>query len=476
MPVKTAKLIPFPRPERRRAEELEFLPAALEIVETPVSPLGRIMLWTIVALVTIAILWACFGKVDIIATATGRIIPSGQVKLIQPFEIGVVKAIRVADGDHVHAGDLLIALDPTTNEADSDRVARDLVQARLDAARLLATLAGNTDSFVAPEGAEPMLVESARRQLAAALAEQQAKLEGLDRQIAGKQAERDEAKATIAKVAAELPLAQQRVDIYDKLRENEYSSKVEALQAHEQLVGAQHDGAVAKHQLEAAEAAIQALTQQRQQAEAGFRQQTLDDLGKARQKAAEEEQEHVKAVEKTGLQSLKAPVDGTVEQLAVHTIGGVVTPAETLMVVVPEGSRLQVEAMLPNREVGFVHPGQQAEVKVEAFTYTRYGLLRGTVDGVSRDALQPGSRKDGAPRDGQGDRGDGEDQGDGAPGGSVYVARVSLAETAVDTEQGRLPLEPGMTVTAEIKTGQRRVISYLLSPLLRYHHEGLRER
>jgi hemolysin D len=321
-----------------------------------------------------------------------------------------------------------------------------------------------------------MLIESAERELAASLAEHRAKLDGIDRQIAGKKAERDQAKATMAKVAASLPIVEQRVAIYDKLRENEFSSKVSALEARQQLVEAQHDGAVAAHQLEAAEAAIAALSQQRQETEAGFRQQTLDDLAKARRTAAEQEQEQVKAARKTGLQTLRAPVDGTVEQLSIHTIGGVVTPAQTLMTIVPAGSRLEVEAMLPNREVGFVHAGQAAEVKVEAFTYTRYGLLHGTVDGVSRDAVVNRADKEESGRPRRADSADDRDSGDDTRGQSTYVARVSLADTSIDTEQGRLPLEPGMAVTAEIKTGQRRVISYLLSPLLRYKHEGLRER
>jgi hemolysin D len=458
--------------ERRPADELEFLPAALEIVETPASPAGRITMLTITGLITIALLWACFGKVDIIATATGRIIPSGKEKLVQPFEIGVVRAIHVGDGDHVKAGDVLIELDPTTNAADQERIARDLVQAELDSARLTAALAGDPDKFKPPADAAAPLVEAAHRQLMAQLAEHQAKVESLDGQIAAKTAEREAAKAAIAKVAASLPLAQQKAELFEKLRANEYSSKVAALAAEQELVEAQHNGALAREQLAAAEASIDSLTQERGQAEAEFRRQALEDLAKAEQKAAEERQEQVKATERTELQTLKSSVDGTVEQLSVHTVGGVVTPAQALMVIVPDGSGLEVEAMLPNREVGFVHSGQPAEVKVEAFTYTRYGLLHGHVDGVSRDALrtdrdQPGTDRNGA---------SGEQRDAGRTESSAYVARVSLGETVVQTELGALPLEPGMAVTAEIKTGRRRVIDYLLSPLLRYHHEGLRER
>jgi hemolysin D len=472
------KLIKFPRVPalpRRNNAELEFLPAALELIETPASPLGRWMMWTIVALAIAAVAWACLGKVDIIATAPGRVIPSGQVKLIQPFEIGVVKAIHVTDGDHVHAGDVLIELDPTTNRADQDRVNRDLIQAKLDTARLTATLTGSADNFVAPAGADPVLVASARHQLVEMLSQHEAKIKGIEQQIAAKTAERDQAKSTIVKVEASLPIVQKRVDIYKKLAENQYSSKVAALEAEQQLVEARDNRAVAKHQLEAAEAAIAGLVQQKQEAGSEVRAQTLDDLAKAKQKLAELDQEQIKASQKTELQTLRAPVDGTVEQLAVHTIGGVVTPAQSLMVVVPEGSKLQIEAMLPNRDVGFVHPGQSAEVKVEAFTYTRYGLLHGTVEGVSRDVVTGGNRSK------SGDGGQGQDNRDpdaanGQHEESSYVARVSLAQASIDTEDGMRPLEPGMTVTAEIKTGRRRVIEYLISPLLRYHHEGLRER
>jgi hemolysin D len=467
-------LLPFAN-DNRLAREREFLPAALEVMETPASPLGRITMAAIGALVLAAILWAWLGKVDIIATAPGRIIPSGQVKVIQPLEIGVVKTIRVTDGDHVKAGDLLIELDPTTDRADQDRITRDRMQAEIDAARLTAALSGDADGFVAPAGADPALVEAAKRELIAELSEYRAKLDGYDRQIAEKTAERDEARSTIAKVAASLPIVEKRADIYAKLEQNEYSSKVAGLEAQQQLVEAQHNQALARHQLEGAEAAIAALRQERQGADAEFRRQALDDLAKARQKAAEEAQEQVKTMQKIGLENLRAPVDGTVEQLAAHTIGGVVTPAQALMVVVPDGSRLEVQAMLPNRDVGFVHPGQSAEVKVEAFTYTRYGLLHGKVAGISRDALQAGGRDSDRDRT-KPPSAASDDESEGGQKGSAYIARVALDQTAIDTEQGLLPLEPGMAVTAEIKTGRRRVIDYLLSPLLRYRHEGLRER
>jgi hemolysin D len=143
---------------------------------------------------------------------------------------------------------------------------------------------------------------------------------------------------------------------------------------------------------------------------------------------------------------------------------------------VPDQSKLEVEAMLPNRDAGFVHAGQTAELKVEAFNYTRYGLLHGAVRTVSRDALR--SERD-APKPQENDDGGKpppQSEQNAQPADTAYVARVSISETTVQTEQGPMPIEPGMTVTAEIKTGQRRLIDYLLSPFMRYGHEALRER
>jgi hemolysin D len=462
--------------DRRRRHELEFLPAALEIVETPASAVGRIMMGVIVVLVSVAIGWACFGQIDIVATANGRIIPSGQVKVIQPLEIGVVKTIRVADGDHVAAGDVLIENDPTTDAADRDRIARDLMQAELDIARLHAALALDPGTFVPPPSADPALADAERRQLVAQLAQHKAKIDGLDQQIAAKAAERDQAKATIAKLDDSIPLLQAKADIYDKLRENQLTSQITRLDSERQLSEAKHDRLVTTHQVEGVQAQIASLIQQRNEADAEFRRQTLDALGKATQYAAEQRQELIKAAQRSGLQELRAPVAGTVEQLSVHTIGGVVQPAQTLMVVVPDDSKLEVEAMLPNRDAGFVHAGEAAELKVEAFTYTRYGLLHGLVRSVSRDALRKEQGALSSDRDPSLAKSLPVDGKEAGPADSAYVARISLDETSVETEQGSLPLEPGMTVTAEIKTGQRRVISYLLSPFMRYRHEALRER
>lgn len=193
----------------------------------------------------------------------------------------------------------------------------------------------------------------------------------------------------------------------------------------------------------------------------------------AQRKAAGLREDLVKARERTELQALRSPVDGVAQQLAVHTVGGVVTPAQALLAVVPADSHLEIEAMVPNRDIGFIHPGQDAEIKIDTFNFTRYGLLHGKVLSLSQDAIARAT-----PQQGQSNDQKLADGGSSEPKGQelVYAARISLERTQMQIDENLVSLEPGMAATVEIKTGARRIISYLLSPLVRYGHESLRER
>ncbi len=470
------KILPFPGGAKQRdRDELAFLPAALEIVETPPSPIGRAIGATIIALFALALLWATLGKVDIVATATGKIIPTGYSKVIQPFETGVVRAIHVADGKIVKAGDVLIELDPTINEGETTHLQADLQSAQLDIARLHAALAETDDPLAAfhpPEGADPALVTMQRQFLVAQVAEHKAKIAALDGQKAQKEAELATITATINKLEAVIPTIQERVDIRKTL--NEYGSRLQYFEVLQQLIESQQERLVQQSHAHEAEAAVAAITDTRGQTVAEYRRTLFGELAEAERKAAGAAADLSKAQERTKLQLMTAPVSGEVQQLAVHTVGGVVTPAQTLMVIVPSDSRLEIEAMVSNRDIGFVHAGDEVEIKVDTFDFTRYGLLHGRVLSISADSIV---------RDVAGDKSADKPAGGAASATSEpkgqelsYAARISLDRTQMQVEDKLVNLSPGMAVTAEIKTGSRRIISYLLSPLMKYKEESLRER
>ena len=463
------------RKPRADRDDLAFLPAALEIVETPASPIGRATAYVITALFCIALAWACLGRIDIVASAKGKIVPSGRSKVIQPFETGVVRAINVHDGQVVKAGDVLIQLDPTMNDAESKHYESDLTAAQLDVARLQAELADGDPlaHFKPPIEAPADLVAVQRKFLVDQAAEQREKLGVLDRQRDQKAAERETIAATVEKLKASLPILEERLEIRRTLYEHTTGSKANYLELLQPYVEQQHELQVQNRRYDEATAAVAAITAQRAQTEEEYRRQRLGELVEAQRKAGGLSEDLIRARHRAALQMLTAPVDGTIQQLAVHTIGGVVTPAQSLLTVVPLDAHLEIEAMVQNNDIGFVHDGQEAEIKVDTFNFNRYGLLHGTVKSVSSDAIarvRPGDRANATQQD--------LDSESSEPTGQelVYTARVALGATQMDVDGKIVNLTPGMAVTVEIKTGSRRIISYLLSPLFKFRQEALRER
>jgi hemolysin D len=470
------------KPPRRTSLEREFLPAALEIIDTPPSPAGRYLSLVIIAMTAAAIAWSCIGKIDIVTSAPGRIVARGKTKIIQPVETGQVTAIRVADGDHVKAGDVLIELNATEAAADQGRFSRDLLRAGLALARLQGlaqeilhpTTDGKAQLIDPPSDAGETDLAVAHAAMLAQLSQQNAKLADIDQQIIAKDAEAAQAQATLDKVQATLPMVAAQEEIRRNLKDREFGNKLAWYQANQQLIEQSHGVPIEARGKEAALATANGLRQERVALTAEFQVDVFEDLDKTREQVSALQAELAKAKERVTQATLRAPIAGTVQQLAVHTIGGVVTPAEPLLAIVPDRAGLVVEAMVQNKDVGFVHAGQAVRVKIDAFDFTRYGLIDGTVLDVTRDAMSQSDIQ----RNGQKEKSDGitDGPGTGAQEASAYLAHIALKTDEIGTEAGVAQLGPGMQVSAEIQTGERRVISYLLSPLVRHADESLRER
>lgn len=429
----------------------EFLPAVLEIQQVPPSPIGRALIWTIAAAFTAAVLWASFGRIDIVATAQGKVIPSGYSKIVQPYETGVIAAIHVQDGQAVKQGDLLIELDATLNRADRDRASHEQQAANVDAARLRALIKGQP-TFDAPADADRTYVLLQQQLLRDQLAEYQAKVAAAQHLVDQRQAAVEQTNEHILRLEATVPMEVERAEAYKKLLEHEAVTKMDFLQAEGQRIDKAQELAAQKKKLAQDRAALAEAEQHYRAMVSEFQQNKRAELSVLETKAASLSQEVTKAGQKAGLQRLMSPIDGVVQQLAVHTVGGVVTPAQQLLIVVPREHPVEVEAQVENKDIGFVKEGQSVEVKIEAFPFTLYGTIPGHVLTVSHDA---------APLE---------------KVGLVYLTRVSLDRSTVHVDGNRMNLSPGMAVTVEIKTGQRRIIEYVLSPLLKSAQESLRER
>jgi hemolysin D len=465
----TAAVVPA-RNQSIRSAEPEFLPAALEIIETPPSPIGRLGAYCLVTVFALAIVWAWFGRVDIVAVSKGKIIPTGHTKIVQPFEIGVVRAILVHDGQKVGVGDVLIELDPTMNQADLGHQQSDLMAAKIDIARLTAALESESDPdarFVPPAGASHEQARMGERFLIGQVSQYRSKLAALAGEEKQRQAELESQKLSISKIQSLLPLMEERTQMRKTLFDHQTGSKIAYLENQQELLSNQKDLEMQTSRLKEAEAAVVASKAKLEEARAEFHRGFLNDLAEAVRKANGLAQDVAKSEQRTKYQALTAPIDGTVQQLAIHSVGGVVTPAQTLLTIVPADSTIEIEAMVDNQDIGFVHPGQGAEIKVDTFNFTRYGLLHGNVVSLSQDAI---------PRDAGKSDPSKQSAVDSAGAEPAYAARVSLDQTQMQVDNKLLNLSPGMAVTVEIKTGTRRIIDYLLSPILRHHQESLRER
>lgn len=439
-------------PSRR---SVEFLPAALEIQDKPPSPIGRAILWTIMALITVSVVWASVGRIDIVATAQGKIIPSGYSKVIQPYETGVIAAIRVQDGQVVQQGEVLIELDPTQNQADRDRASNEYRAAKVEAARLQALIAG-VPTFVAPPDSDAQYVRLQQQLLRDQLAEYQARVDAAQQVIAQRRAAIDATRENIQRLTATVPMETERANAFKRLMERDAVTKLDYLQAEGQRIDKLQELAGQQHKLRQDQASLAEAEKNRRALVSEFQQTKQTELSAIETKAASLSQEVTKAGQKAELQRLVSPIDGVVQQLAVHTVGGVVTPAQPLLIVVPQDHPVEVEAQLENKDIGFVKEGQSAEIKIETFPFTLYGTIPGTVLTVSDDAVPVNKDK---PAD-----------------GLVFATRVSVARGTIPVEGKLVHLSPGMAVTVEIKTGRRRVIEYLLSPVLKSLQESLRER
>lgn len=465
-----------PRASPRTADELAFLPAVVEIIETPASPMGRAVSLTICALFASALVWAYFGQVDIHATAQGRVIPGGKTKVVAASEVASVSAIHVQDGDHVTEGEVLVDLDQTSPEADSVRLLREELTFSVAAARLRALLDGRAD-LVLPDFADSTdlreIVAVNRQELLHKSADHHAVLQALSQERHQKEAEKRAIQANVDGLRQTVPLLEERARMKGGLAENGYVSRSEFLQVQQEYIDRRQELESASHKLVEADSAIAGIDDRSKQSEEQFRAEALSQLSEAEQKASSLAQDLRKAENRRGHYQLSAPVSGWVQQLAVHSVGAVVSQAEPVLMIVPDNEEVMVEAALPNKDAGFVMPGQAVEIKVAAFPFTRYGTIPGEVLTVSGDAVQSANNDPMQRRqlDGNGDSGRlGDSQ------GGVYSVRVKLRRIDIRADGRDVPLTAGMAVTAEIRTGRRRVIDYLFDPLLRYRDESFGER
>jgi hemolysin D len=502
---------PPPAPRVVSGRDREFLPAALEILETPPPPLPIALIGTICLFALVMLLWSFVGRLDIHAVAPGKIETAGYSKVIEPLEPGKVAAIHVQAGQSVKAGDLLFELDPAEAAADA-RSAEDALNANLaeierrryvidhvrvaqaeemreigqrdgaDNAQAVASpvekLADRSDLKIAWDESLPdafRLREEAV--LRADLVHLSDTLGALDKQMAQKLATQKRLDMSIAFQHTLMDTLNQRVSTRQQSFDLQVGTKINLYDAKEQLERSQAQLASDEGQLIETDAALKELQSEKAKTVSQFIADNQNKLAEVSRKADEMRQALAKATARLARTKLRAPIDGVIQQTAVTTVGQVVTIGQRLAVITPAGGKLQVEALVSNVDVGFVKPGQVAVIKVDAFPFTRFGVLHGKVVKIASSAIaEQDAKRALADATATANTASTPAVVPGQPETFVFPVTVALDEASINAAGAVIPLTPGMTATIEIKTDSRRVIDYLLSPLAKITSEAARER
>lgn len=453
--------------------EREFQAAAIEIMETPPSPVGRMVGLIIILLISSALVWSIFGQLDIYATLQGKIIPVGNVKVIEPLMTSKVKAIHVREGQVVAAGDLLLELDPTEQEADRARLQEELIiskaiSARLDTAIKVIQKEQKAKNASLPKLKNtPALVRKLQQNvLTRTLLAYEAEQASIVGEIQQKTMELRRTENTVKERNKLVEVMTERVNMLDSLAKSGSGSRASYLERAQLLYEQRADLATEKGRLNELSSAINTLKLKGKQRREEQLEKLTSALADNEKRIAGLKKEVFKAQNRELQGKLYAPVSGSVQQLSVHTVGDVLTTGQQAMVIVPKGTRLEVEANLMNKDKGFVKDGQVARIKVDTFNFTRYGVIPGKVLSVSSDAVRQ--------RDVQITSSTSDTAVNSGP--LVFPVRIALGKETILINGEDVKLTPGMTVMAEIKTGERRVIEFLLSPLMRIQDESLKER
>ncbi|MCP4184954.1 MAG: HlyD family type I secretion periplasmic adaptor subunit [Hyphomicrobiales bacterium] len=446
---------PVAKVVKRNSEELEFLPAALEILESPPSPTVRVLVTGLILLICLTLVWSIVGTLDVVVTGRGKLVPVGNIKKLQTKEMGIVTAIHVTEGQSVRRGDILLELESSEAKAALKISERALLEARLRVSRHqaeLLALEGKKLIFRPPSNTPPELVATYRSELQSDTEVLRRRMEGLQLSKAARKSEVRALEIQIELFQTQFSTAAENVRVIKHLLDRGIENKAKWRVAQQQVVTLRKNIEASEHSLERAKAVLKMATIEIAGQYASKKKEILTSIISAQRDASIA----LNSVNRYSAQMrgtiLRAPSDGVVQNLSVHTVGGVAGPQKDLLTIVPTDRSLLVETLIDNKDIGFVHVGQAASLKVDSFPYTVYGMINGTVSTVSRDSILNES-------------------------GYLFPIQLSMETTKMHVgRKNSVSLVPGMTVSVEIKVKKRRIIEFFLDPMIRHWTEGMRER
>lgn len=424
----------------------EFTPLLVEIEERPTSPLGRSLLWALLAFVTIGLLWLFFAKIDIVVSARGKVVPDGEIKTLQPVETGVISSILITEGQHVKKGQVLMEIDPSVTESDLESKQQNLSLLELENDRLNALI--NDRPFIPnPTCKETAAISTQQLMYYSTKSAYDQQRQVIQEQIRQNDEQTLAAKEDKSRLKQLLSSAREREarlkEVLDIIARRDYEdAKNQRVEYQEQLAMKEHVIAQSNGKQHELKEQLRLVTQE-------YRNKLLTELTQKSKEATALRTEVETISFRHAKQHITAPVDGYIGKLLVHTVGGVVTPAEKLVTLIPKDVPLIIKATVQNQDIGFITKGMDVAVKIDTFDFQKYGLINGKVKHIADDAIEDEKL------------------------GPVYEIAITPTNTTLKVEGKNLPITAGMSVTAELKVGKRRVIEFFIYPMIKYLDEGL---
>jgi hemolysin D len=422
-----------------------FKPHLAEIEENPVSPMGRKILWSIIIFMLIAVAWMFIGKTDVVVSARSEVVPVGNVKVLQALSGGSIKKIYVKEGDAIKKGAPLIEIDPTVEESNIESKKQNLMILDLEIKKLQSLIDGTP--FSMPEGIDPaiailisgMHISEKSSQESQRLRIQQ-QIDQIQEQIRATEVDQQQANEMYKMGLSEEKRMRKVLDIIAK---NDY------YRVQKENARYKKDAQRKSYEIMQLQDKLNELNTQILNISQDFKSRLYEQLTKKTKELVALKSEIETVSFKKQKQVITSPVDGVVAKLAVNTIGGVVSPAEKLLTIIPKDAPMQLKAIVENRDIGFVKDGMKAVIKVDTFDYQKYGFIDATVEKISPNAIKDEKL------------------------GLIYEVYLKPEKNFLEVEGENRYLTPGMSATAELKVGERRIIEFFIYPLIKYYKEGV---
>lgn len=425
----------------------EFKPLLVELEDSPTSPLARWLFWTLVIFMILIVLWLYLGKIDVVVSGQGRVMPSGEIKIVQPVETGVIKKILIKEGEFVREGQALMEIDPSVTETNLGSKESNSRLLTMEIDRLNALINDENLTFTSFDTLDTLSLDMQKKLFRMIQKSHEKEIELIQEQIIQVKEQKNTYTTDLSRMNKLCCRVIKREKELKKVLDLISTKDYEVVK--NQIIEYQEQKKMKMYDMSGLDSKLLELHKRILLKEREYKSKLLEELTQKRKELTLLKAE-IKSIRfQNTKQIIKSPVDGYIGKLLIHSEGGVVSPAEKLMTIIPKNAPLVFKATVLNQDIGFIKEEMNVSIKINTFNFQKYGLIKGKVTHISDDAIEDEQL------------------------GSIYEVLITPQKYYLEFAGDKFYIQSGMSITAEMKVGKRRVINFFIYPLIRYLDEGM---